>query len=202
MSKALLLCLVRASLFILIGVIKMRIHELIGKVAIRRAETSRGNALFYNEPCLLLACDSSKAIACALEDSELCVAGRNYNLGMDFFDDDWVEYGSLLNAACTVRAQMVRKILDIMGITADEDSILTLCRAVSYKKIYDELRGQLNLDSLIYALEPTYDIFDSSDSDASASTSASENQNTDAEGTAWNDFMPKRPKLRGFIRRG
>ncbi len=181
----------------------MRLQDLVGKVAIRRAETVRGDALFYNEPCYVMACENSKALVCALEDTETCVAGRSYNLGLEYFDDEWVEYGSLLNSACTVKAQMVRKILNLMGIIADEDSILTLCRAVSYKQIYDELRGQLDIDKFIYALEPTYDIFDSADSDDSQATSVSDNNNnTSAEGTSWNDFMPKKPTFRGFIRRG
>lgn len=185
----------------------MRLQDLVGKVIIRRAVTTRGGELCLNEPCLLLSLNNSKAILCALEDSQDYVAGKTITLGLEYFDNEWVEYGPLINSANVVRAQLVRKILDIMGIQADEDSILTLCRAITIKQIYDELNEQLSLNSIIYALNPSSSLIkDESEQEVNADEPISlfdDEDDSSASGAAQPQPVDT-PALqpRGFIRRG
>ena len=170
----------------------MHIYDLVGKVAIRTTHTLRGKTLFQYNPVLILACEGDKAMVCTLEDGEGYSAGETVCLPADYLDNAWQEFGVLVNQAVQTKAQIISKMLIIMGIQADSESIKQLCLAVTYKDLFSAIEDQLELSDIINALSVT-------DKELSQGTLADNSQPPDVgENNAWNELTGQKT----FVKRG
>lgn len=169
----------------------MHIFDLIGKVAIRGTNTIRGGSLFQYNPVLILSCEDNKALVCTLDEGDDYAAGETICLGAEYFDNAWLEYGVLINSAVQTKAQVIAKMLTVLGIQADTDSLKTLCRAITYKDLFSEIEDQLDLKDLVNAL--------SIDNNASKGTLADNAKPPEVDNNnAWNGLTSPNT----FIKRG
>lgn len=133
----------------------MNIENLVGKVAIRTAQTVYGGSLFLCEPVLVLSATSTRAQVCTLQPSDIYDAGVTVCLQPDYMDSSWIEYGPLFNQSVQTKAQVIAMMLNILGITADKSSLRLLCQAISFKQLFSTIEDQLDLTDIINALRET-----------------------------------------------
>lgn len=170
----------------------MHIYDLIGKVAIRTTNTVRGSDRFQYNPVLILACEGNKAMICTLEEGDGYSAGETVCLAADYLDNAWQEFGVLINSAVQTKAQIVAKMLMIMGIQADKESIQQLCLAVTYKDLFNTIEDQLELKDIINALR-------SSDNEITQETLADNAQPPEVnDNNTWNGLAGHK----SFVKRG
>ena len=182
----------------------MRVSDLVGKLVLRRSETIRGGQMFLTEPCLVLSYNArfNNCVVCLLEANGAYEAGVPITLPADYMDGEWFEYGPVINSACQTKAQLIQMILTLLGIQADKDSLRVLCKAVSYKQLYNEIIDQLDLKDIINSVE-------SCESEAAAmAATANVGAPQESGTTTWGNLMNNnnnnsKPRFgAGFVRRG
>ena len=130
----------------------MRLEALVGKMAVRREETSMGGKLFICEPAFVLSYVHGVALVSVLDPLSSFEVGTTITLSDDYLDDLWIDYGSMLNGACNTKAQVITQMLAMLGIVADKQSMKALCRAVTYKQMLQEISDALEIGDLLHAM--------------------------------------------------
>ena len=133
----------------------MRIESLVGFLAIRTAPTANGDESYLTEPLLVLSARGNKVIASPVTQQGLEEYGTPVTLGKYMLDDNWVNYGDILNEACQTKAQLIRKLLTILGIACDDGDLLRLCKAVTFNQLLYEIADDLELRELLKLMEET-----------------------------------------------
>lgn len=133
-------------------VLDLRLEALVGRLAVRRVETALGGNLFLCEPVFVLSYAQGIAIVSMVDTTSSFDVGTIITLPDDYLDDAWLDYGSVVNAACVTKAQVIVQLLSILGIVADKQSLKALCKAVTYKQLLSEISSSLDLDDLLYAM--------------------------------------------------
>lgn len=130
----------------------MRLEALIGRLAVRRVETALGGNLFLCEPVFVLSYAQGIALVSMVDTMSSFDVGTIITLPDDYLDDAWLDYGSVVNAACVTKAQVITQLLAVLGIVADKQSLQSLCKAITYKQLLSEISESLELDDLLYAM--------------------------------------------------
>ncbi|MBO5001598.1 MAG: hypothetical protein J6C66_02730 [Prevotella sp.] len=121
----------------------------------RLAETARfGQEALYS-PVMILSVEPDLIVACSLTEANGHSAGEYINMGKDYFDIQWIDYGEVVSKACQTKAQAMQRLLAIMGIAADEETLMHLCEATSLKQLLGDITEGLGVTELYNLLSNT-----------------------------------------------
>lgn len=130
----------------------MQLKDLVGRIAVRANESSLRGRLFLFEPVLVLSCTNNVVTICPVQDTEYFAAGTTMVIPDEYLDDWWMDYGDMLNIACNTKTQVLKRLLDMIGIEADQDSLYALCQCVTYKQFLSQLSEDLGITELLHIM--------------------------------------------------
>lgn len=163
----------------------MTLQELVGRLAIRNKPTVCDNQLFLHEPVFVLTADSHSAMVSVLNDTEIYDSGTTLVLPEDYLDNNWSDFGTVVNKACETKTQVLTLLLSMLGLTATEQELFRLSQVLTFKQLLSELTevSDTDLDRFVCVQQDN-------------SVTEPWESNDTMQGTTWS------PKRNGFVRRG
>lgn len=132
----------------------MQLDELIGHLAIRTMPVSEDNDLFTDQPVLVLSTGTAKNVPCAiiilLSEMGDYESGTTLTLPAEFMDDNWAGFGEIVNKACQTKAQILKLLVNLLGLNATEQELFKLSQVLSYKQLLCELSDLSDTDLLSF----------------------------------------------------
>lgn len=132
----------------------MQLDELIGHLAIRTMPVSEDNDLFTDQPVLVLSTGTAKNVPCAiiilLSETGEYESGTTLTLSAEFMDDNWADFGEIVNKACQTKAQILKLLVNLLGLNATEQELFKLSQVLSYKQLLCELSDLSDADLLSF----------------------------------------------------
>lgn len=128
----------------------MRLDELIGHLAIRTMPVSEDNDLFTDQPILVLSTGTACALVTLLSETGDYESGTTLTLPAEFMDDNWADFGEIVNKACQTKAQILKLLVNLLGLNATEQELFKLSQVLSYKQLLCELSDLSDTDLLSF----------------------------------------------------
>lgn len=128
----------------------MRLDELIGHLAIRTMPVSEDNDLFTDQPILVLSTGTACALVTLLSEMGDYESGTTLTLPAEFMDDNWADFGEIVNKACQTKAQILKLLVNLLGLNATEQELFKLSQVLSYKQLLCELSDLSDTDLLSF----------------------------------------------------
>lgn len=128
----------------------MRLDELIGHLAIRTMPVSEDNDLFTDQPVLMLSTGTACALVTLLSETGDYESGTTLTLPAEFMDGNWADFGEIVNKACQTKAQILKLLVNLLGLNATEQELFKLSQVLSYKQLLCELSDLSDTDLLSF----------------------------------------------------
>lgn len=128
----------------------MLLSELVGHLAIRTMPVSEENDLFTDQPVLILSTGTACALVILLSETGEYESGTTLTLPAEFMDDNWADFGEIVDRACQTKAQILKLLADLLGLNATEQDLFRLSQVLSYKQLLSELSGLSDIDLLSF----------------------------------------------------
>lgn len=128
----------------------MQLDELIGRLAIRTMPVSEDNDLFTDQPILVLSTGTSCALVTLLSETGDYESGTTLTLPAEFMDDNWADFGEIVNKACQTKAQILKLLVNLLGLNATEQELFKLSQVLSYKQLLCGLSDLSDTDLLSF----------------------------------------------------
>lgn len=128
----------------------MQLDELIGHLAIRTMPVSEDNDLFTDQPILVLSTGTACALVTLLSEMGDYESDTTLTLPAEFMDDNWADFGEIVNKACQTKAQILKLLVNLLGLNATEQELFKLSQVLSYKQLLCELSDLSDTDLLSF----------------------------------------------------